>query len=379
MSYRSGARLLAVLAVLATATAGGFAAPALAAGTGPASTTIKVQPAKIYTDTGLSVKAGETVTVSAKGRIHFGGGKIANLSPAGIPRGPECAQISVAQPRDTPWPAIRLACWSLIAKVGIGPSAAIGVGDGDSFTAPTTGRLFLGVNDNFVDDNSGAWTAQITIAPPTPVTTTPTTTPAPASGKKKSSSPIGIILGAVVLIAVAALLWFFFAGRKKKDDDDEPAMVAAAAPVVAPESPYTAMAAAPKPEPLPVMVAPPPPSPLPEPEPVAPLTPSAPPQPDSIDVNIFEVEFTNGLTLRVGYNHFPEGTRLQWKVTQGRIPVASGHFLTKGGGSTNHVETMALGVKLDGHDAQPDGADVQFDWTINGVPFRYSVRRDPNC
>jgi hypothetical protein len=40
---------------------------------------------------------------------------------------------------------------------------------------------------------------------------------------------------------------------------------------------------------------------------------------------------------------------------------------------------MPLGIKLTGRDSEPDGADVQFDWNINGVPFRYSVRRDPNC
>ena len=83
--------------------------------------------------------------------------------------------------------------------------------------------------------------------------------------------------------------------------------------------------------------------------------------------------------MRVGYNHFPEGVDLRWQVTQNRIPVAVGSFRTQGGGSTNHFETITLGVKLEGRDTQPDGADVQFDWTINDVPFRYSVRRDPNC
>ena len=113
--------------------------------------------------------------------------------------------------------------------------------------------------------------------------------------------------------------------------------------------------------------------------PLAAVPTGAAPLPESIDVNIFEVEFSNGLTLRVGYNHFPEGTDLRWKVTQNRIPVATGRFVAKGGGSTNHFETVPLGVKLEGRDTQPDGADVQFDWTINDVPFRYSVRRDPNC
>ena len=61
------------------------------------------------------------------------------------------------------------------------------------------------------------------------------------------------------------------------------------------------------------------------------------------------------------------------------MPIATGEFVTKGGGSTNHEESVPLGVKLEGRATNPDGADVQFDWSINGVPFRYSVRRDPNC
>jgi hypothetical protein len=117
----------------------------------------------------------------------------------------------------------------------------------------------------------------------------------------------------------------------------------------------------------------------PEPVPAAPGILIAPPDPESIDVNIFEVEFLNGLQLRIGYNHFPDGTPVNWRVLQSGKPVAVGSFVAQGGGSTNHFETANLGVKLEGRDAHPDGADVQFDWSINGVPFRYSVRRDPNC
>src|SRR5206468_4616390 len=78
-------------------------------------------------------------------------------------------------------------------------------------------------------------------------------------------------------------------------------------------------------------------------------------------------------------NHCPDGTAVNWRVMQSHKPVAVGSFVGVGGGSTNHFETMPLGVKLTGRDSEPDGADVQFDWNINGVPFRYSVRRDPNC
>ena len=62
-----------------------------------------------------------------------------------------------------------------------------------------------------------------------------------------------------------------------------------------------------------------------------------------------------------------------------RAVAATGYFLTTGGGSTAHLETIRLGIDLANGDGNADGADVQFDWSINGVPFRYSVRRDTNC
>jgi len=36
--------------------------------------------------------------------------------------------------------------------------------------------------------------------------------------------------------------------------------------------------------------------------------------------------------------------------------------------------TLPLGVHLE---PAPAAVDVQFTWAIGGVPFRYSVRRDP--
>ena len=119
---------------------------------------------------------------------------------------------------------------------------------------------------------------------------------------------------------------------------------------------------------------------------VAPVMPLPVVAPDAVpsandrhtDPKIFEIEFSNGLTLRVGYKGFPEGCVLEWKVTQSRSVAATGYFVTKGG-DVEHFQTIPLGLKLEGRSAVPDGADAQFDWKIDGAPFRYSVRRDPNC
>jgi hypothetical protein len=320
--------------------------------------TLETRAARVYTPTGITVKAGDRVDITATGRISFGEGPISDLGPNGIPWGPRCSDIAENEGRAFPWPAPRLDCWSLFARIG--PGDPIPVGDGATFTAKRNGQLRLGLNDNYAADNTGTFTVQVSVAPPG---TTPTTEPEPPApgadasdeGSSSNAAPF-VVIGAVVLLAVGLLLFFLL--RRRRDDGSAPEPAPAPEPVLAPVA-----AAVPEPEPVPAATG----------------VPNAPPDPESIDVNIFEVEFVNGLQLRVGYNHFPDGTPVNWRVLQSRKPVAVGSFVAQGGGSTNHFETAALGVKLEGRDAHPDGADVQFDWSINGVPFRYAVRRDPNC
>jgi hypothetical protein len=93
------------------------------------------------------------------------------------------------------------------------------------------------------------------------------------------------------------------------------------------------------------------------------------------DVNIFEVMFPDRASLQVGYSYFPEGTVVRWLVKQGATVAATGEFVTRGGGNTNHFVTITLGVE-----AEPNrDADVDFTWEIGGVPFGYAVRRDPGA
>jgi hypothetical protein len=316
---------------------------------------VTLESDQIYTNTGITLHVGDSVTIEATGQIRFGGGKIQAVSPKGIAWGKKCDAIASTEPRANPWPKNGVSCWSLIARVGTGNPFE--VGPARSFRAARAGVLDLGLNDNFVDDNTGHWEATISVtaasAAPTPV--------AGATPAKKSSNGLVLVLVGVAVLALLAVLFWLWRRSKRGGGAEsapgmgvpvDPALSAASAPLLAESGAAPAAA-------------------------VAVL--SAPPETDSIDVNIFEVEFSNGLTLRVGYNHFPEGTELRWQVTQNRISAAAGSFVTQGGGSTNHVETIPLGVKLEGRQTMPDGADVQFDWAINGVPFRYSVRRDPNC
>jgi hypothetical protein len=323
---------------------------------------VTVDPKEIYTKPGVAVHKGDTVTITATGTIHFGGGPIKALGPEGIPWGQECDRIANPRFRSIPWPLRGSACWSLIGRIGLLPPFEIG--PGKTVVADHDGIFILGVNDNFVRDNDGSWDAKVTVTPPGVV-------PPSTSGGGSNSALVFVLLGAIVLI-VLGLILFFVPRRRRKS-------VAAADAQLAPHFPPPPLVPGAGAEVAAVSLGVPEPEPEPEPMPVVPPIPTAPPDPESIDVNIFEVEFTNGLQLNVGYNHFPAGTLLNWKVNQSHKPVAAGSFITEGGGSTNHYETVALGIKLEGRDTHPDGADVQFDWNINGVPFRYSVRRDPNC
>ena len=326
---------------------------------GAAEHNVTVNGKPIYTHTAVIVHSGDTITITASGKISFGGGKISGLGPGGIPWGAECDAIANPHQRRLPWPLRGAPCWSLIGRIG--KNKAIEIGPSQTFTADHDGELLLGVNDNFTRDNTGTWDAKVTVTP---------AGVAPPSKKSSKGTAVTIVfIGALLLLAF--LLVLFFARRRRTPR--EPAEMAAVAAAQFPPPPVV-----PGGEPAAAGVIPAP-EPEPEPMPVVPPIPTAPPDPESIDVNIFEVEFTNGLQLGVGYNHFPDGTLLNWKVTQSHKPVAAGSFITQGGGSTNHYETVPLGIKLQGRDSEPDGADVQFDWNINGVPFRYSVRRDPNC
>ena len=338
----------------------GFVVALSVAAASPASATpdvshVPLQSQREYTSTGITLRAGDSVSITASGKIHFGGGEIKSMSPPGIPRGPKCDAIAVKQPRRNRFPAKQLSCWSLFAQVGA--ATPIEVGSAVSFRAQQGGPLRLGLNDNFVDDNAGQWVATISV---TRAPTTPSPGASAGTTKKSSNTVLFVLIGVAVLLVLFVLLWSRQRAQKKRRatallavaPPADPALVGAMASLAADSAPEPPAAAPPW---------------------------SAPPETDSIDVNIFEVEFSNGLTLRIGYNHFPEGTELRWAVTQARVPAAAGSFVTKGGGSTNHVETVPLGVKLEGRQTQPDGADVQFDWSVNGVPFRYSVRRDTNC
>jgi LPXTG-motif cell wall-anchored protein len=350
--------LLAIAAPVSTASAETTDAPVK----------VPIVSTQTWTSTGIAVETGEKITINASGVVRFGPAPIDAISPAGKPTS-ACAALVAREP-NRPFPAPKLACWSLLGRIGI--EEPIFIGANRTFTATSDGELQVGLNDNRLEDNPGARTVTASVTPGT------------TGSSDSSSSPLlFVIIGLVVLLVLGAL--FFLLARRRRNDDDEPL---AATVVDAPDD--VILTAVPSPieaEPETVI--------LDEHinEPVdervdqhektrlfaakvrTPLGRSvAPVEGEIADTNIFEVEITNGTDLRVGYNYFPEDTNLHWQVRQGSI-FAHGQFPTDGGGSMYHYVTLPLGVRLESGPA----ADVQFTWAISGVPFKYSVRRGPGA
>ncbi len=107
-----------------------------------------------WTDSGLMVRRGQRLRITATGRISLGQGRFS--TPTGLPRVVDTEKLM----RDKPTGA-------LIAVVGDDNDDFIFVGSAYEFYATRDGRLFLGINEGQLDDNTGTYDALIEIEPAT--------------------------------------------------------------------------------------------------------------------------------------------------------------------------------------------------------------------
>jgi PA-IL-like protein len=125
---------------------GTASAPAAVATSG---TTIRVAANQAWTDTGITVNQGDRVAFQASGEIAYGRSAGQTATPDG---GPD---------RRAQYPVPSVPVGALIGKVG--NSAPFGIGtQTQPLPMPASGRLMLGVNDNELADNSGAYTVVVT-------------------------------------------------------------------------------------------------------------------------------------------------------------------------------------------------------------------------
>lgn len=300
--------------------------------------TVTVEGTDLFADSGVKVRAGDAVAITADGTIVYRRDQaVTGLGPEGLPLARCLETARPGEKRNLPVPG--QPCWSLVGKIGA-KGEPFGIGKKVAFLARTSGRLLLGVNDGVTGDNTGAWTAKVTVTPgvaPPPVVAT-------TDDAGSSSMLVPIVLG--VLVIVLAALLFMFLRRRKRAAGDEPEPTPAPVPRDALVAAAVGAAAGPG---------------------------AAPFNPESAEVYIFRVAFTDGV-LDVGYNFLPAGTAVMWRVLDSGVELAAGTFEAEGGGSEQHVARLPLDDAIAGHD---DAVDIAFTWSINEVPFGYSVRRDP--
>jgi hypothetical protein len=105
---------------------------------------------RVWTDTGMTVRAGETLRFNPSGEVVWGPGR--RDGPAGEVNSPYNQNRPIP---DRPGAA-------LIGRIGNDTFYIGGGGDGSTtFRARTSGRLFLGINDDYVQDNQGHF--QVTV------------------------------------------------------------------------------------------------------------------------------------------------------------------------------------------------------------------------
>lgn len=133
-----------ILAKPATATSGSTSALTAPTGSG-----ISVSPRQQWTSTGLSVKKGEVLSFNTTGEVQLSptAGDIA--APAGSKTGN----------RSTAGPLPNALAGALVGRIGNGQAFAIG--NQATVPMPAAGQLFLGVNDDKLDDNQGEFRVDI--------------------------------------------------------------------------------------------------------------------------------------------------------------------------------------------------------------------------
>ncbi len=133
-----------------------------------------------------------------------GGRRSIRWRPPAFP-GDRNAKRSPAQAHQ--WAVPGLDCYALIGRVGSGQPFVIG--NGASIDAAADGELMLAVNDDNFADNSGAWSAVVSVpkpsAPGTPAVGE--TTAVAETSKQGLSMAVVALVGVALLVVALAVVW----------------------------------------------------------------------------------------------------------------------------------------------------------------------------
>jgi hypothetical protein len=112
---------------------------------------IRVEGAERWTDSFINVRAGDTLVFDAQGTVRLSDDSNDVANAGGV--------LSRRRAADAPF-ANRTA-GALIGRIGAG--SIFFVGNQRSVQAPATGRLYLGVNDDHLEDNAGDFQVMVTV------------------------------------------------------------------------------------------------------------------------------------------------------------------------------------------------------------------------
>lgn len=133
----------------ALAALGAAATTAVPSTTGDSDTrTLKVPGSTAWMDSGLFVRQGERFLFQADGTIRLRGGE-AEAKPAGA--------VDGSRAPNAPLPTSLAG--ALIGRISNGQP--FGIGDQPMIAMPAAGRLYIGINDDTLGDNSGEFTVKI--------------------------------------------------------------------------------------------------------------------------------------------------------------------------------------------------------------------------
>jgi hypothetical protein len=135
------------------------------------SKTVTVPGNQEWTDTGISLTEGQALQIKASGTVGVCGPECA-ASPVGTPfsgklgAGRDCGEIAYDAASEVGKQFIvpGVNCFAMVFKVG-SSGVPFPVGKKLKTTAPVSGELFLGVNDQAGEfgNNSGSWSATVKV------------------------------------------------------------------------------------------------------------------------------------------------------------------------------------------------------------------------
>ncbi|MGB7203390.1 MAG: LecA/PA-IL family lectin [Pyrinomonadaceae bacterium] len=105
-----------------------------------------------WTNTGWVVKKGQRIRITGDGKVSLGKNK--SSSPSGEPDIEDGQKLLK-----------NVATGALIAVIGDDNNEFIYIGSEREFTATRDGALFLGINEGYLDDNTGSYSVKVEIIP----------------------------------------------------------------------------------------------------------------------------------------------------------------------------------------------------------------------